>query len=75
MAKSVTYGHWAMIICYHISETSNEEPLLSSLHLFPPLPSHELSGQLELDPRRGRRAVSDAKLAAGQQPTSVLRVR
>ena len=46
--------------------------------LFPLLPRHELSGELELDAgarRGGRGPVADAKLAAGQQPTSVLRVR
>ena len=45
-------------------------------HLFPPLPRHELSGQLELDAgaRRGRRPVADAELAAGEQSAPVLRV-
>ena len=46
------------------------------MDLFPPLPRHELPGQLELDAgaRRGRRPVADAKLAAGEQPASLLRV-
>ena len=45
--------------------------------LFPLLPRHELSGELELDSRArrgGRGPVADAKLAAGEQPAPVLRV-
>ena len=47
------------------------------MDLFPPLPRHELSGELELDAAARRRGgpVADAKLAAGEQPAPVLRVR
>ena len=46
------------------------------MDLFPPLPRHELPGQLELDAAARRRGgpVADAKLAAGEQPAPVLRV-